>query len=285
MKKVLITGKTSYIGTEFRKWIESTSEKFEIDTISIRDDSWKGINFNQYDTILHLAGIAHVSRDPKMEKEYYRVNRDLTVALAKKAKLEGATHFIFMSSIIVYGDSKKSKTIITSETIPNPSNFYGKSKLEAEKELLKLQSRDFNIAIIRPPMIYGKDSKGNYPRLSKIARKLPVFPNIKNERSMLHISNLCEFLKLLVADGNKGIFFPQNKEYTNTSLMVKKISKIHNKRIHLTKVFNPLLVFLINKNEIVNKLFGNLVYDKNLSNYISDYQIISLDKSIELTEL
>ena len=95
--------------------------------------------------------------------------------------------------------------------------------------------------MLRPPMIYGKGSKGNYPLLAKLAKKLPVFPDIKNERSMLHIDNLCEFLRLLMLDGGGGIHYPQNREYVRTSDMVRMIAKETGHRIWVTKLLNPVV--------------------------------------------
>jgi UDP-glucose 4-epimerase len=137
----------------------------------MRDGSWKNHDFFQYDVVFHVAGIAHVSSDPKLEDLYYKVNRDLTVQTAAKAKAEGVSQFIFMSSIIVYGDGGTKKVVIDSNTVPNPSNFYGDSKLQAENGIKPMQTEEFNIAIIRPPMIYGNGSKGNYPRLARLAKK------------------------------------------------------------------------------------------------------------------
>lgn len=193
MKKILITGANSYIGTSFEKWLNNWTNEYSVDTIDMKDPSWKEKKFSGYDVIFHVAGIAHVSTDPKMEDLYYKVNRDLTIETAQKAKLDGVKQFIFMSSIIVYGDSShiNKKRVIDKNTIPEPSNFYGNSKLQAEEGIIKLQDDSFNIVVLRPPMIYGKSSKGNYQLLSKIAKKSPIFPNIENERSMLHIDNLC----------------------------------------------------------------------------------------------
>ena len=200
MKKILITGANSYIGTSLEKWLGRYPDKYSLDTVDMRDDSWKEKYFSEYDVVFHVAGIAHVSSDPKMEDLYYKVNRDLTIDVAKKAKNAGVKQFIFMSSIIVYGDSSNinEKRVIDKNTILDPSNFYGDSKLQAEEGIKPLGSDDFKIVILRPPMIYGKDSKGNYPKLAKAAQKLPVFPNIDNQRSMLHIDNLCEFIKLMI---------------------------------------------------------------------------------------
>src|SRR5699024_10434376 len=130
---------------------------YQTEKLSLRDGLWKEKDFSTYDVVVHVAGIAHVSTDPKMEELYYQVNRDLTIDVAKKAKDEGAKQFIFLSSIIVYGDQPSESGIIDQDTIPNPDNFYGKSKLEAEEGIKNMECGDFKIVILRPPMIYGKD--------------------------------------------------------------------------------------------------------------------------------
>ncbi|QXN87163.1 NAD-dependent epimerase/dehydratase family protein [Tetragenococcus halophilus] len=282
MKRILITGKNSYIGNSFSDWIEGDNN-FYVEKVSLRDDSWKKMNFSGFDVVLHVAGIAHVSSDPKMEGSYYKVNRDLTIEVAKKAKKEGVKQFIFMSSIIVYGNTDKIKGVISSDTLPKPSNGYGESKLQAEEGLRELQASHFDVAILRLPMIYGKESKGNYPRLSKLARVTPIFPNFSNKRSMLHIDNLCEFIKLLVANNEKGLFFPQNEEYVCTSEMVVLIANNSGKKLRLTRSFNPVIRKLM-KLELINKVFGNLVYEKKMSIYKDKYQIRNLEESIKLTE-
>lgn len=285
MKTILITGVNSYIGSSFKEYLADFPDQYSIDSISLRTDEWKEKDFTKYDVILHVAGIAHVSSDPKMEELYYKVNRDLTIEVAKKAKHEGVSQFVFMSSIIVYGDSAKDKNTIDENTIPVPSNFYGNSKLLAEEGLKPLNSDVFKVAIIRPPMIYGKDSKGNYPKLAEAARKLPIFPNIDNKRSMLHIDNLNEFIRLIIENKESGLYFPQNEEYVNTSEMVSLIAKVHGKNIKLTRIFNPILQTIGTRLGLINKVFGDLVYEKKLSRYKESYQIRSLKESIELTEV
>jgi len=284
MKKILITGVNSYIGNSLVNWLDKYPKDYLVDKVSLKCDTWKGKDFSKYDVIIHVAGIAHVSRNPSMEETYYRVNRDLTIEIAKKAKDEGVDQFIFLSSIIVYGENIEANGMITSDTQPQPSNFYGKSKLQAENGIVPLADSNFNVVILRPPMIYGKNSKGNYPKLSKAAQKLPVFPNINNSRSMLHIDNLSEFIKLMIDNREHGLFFPQNQEYVNTSEMVKIISKVHGKNIKLTKLFNPIINLMHNKIGIINKVFGNLVYEQNMSDYKVNYRIRNFKKSIELTE-
>ncbi len=285
MKKILITGKDSFVGTSFEKWLNKVEDQYKVDTIDMRDENWKKHDFSEYDSVLHVAGIAHVSTDPKMEELYYKVNRDLTIEVAKKAKLEGVSQFVFMSSIIVYGDATKKKTVITRETVPTPKNFYGKSKLEAEQGITTLQDDKFNVVVIRPPMIYGKGSKGNYNRLAKFAKKYPIFPKVKNERSMIYIDNLSEFIRLMIENNEQGLFFPQNKEYVCTSEMVKLIAKANGRKVRLTRLFNPCLWLLGVFSGVINKVFGNLVYDKEISDFSVKYSNISFKKSIEEIEM
>lgn len=287
MKKILITGANSYIGTSFEKWLQRYDKKYIIKTIDMQSDSWKKRDFSEFDVVFHVAGIAHVSSSLGLEDLYYRVNRDLTIETALKAKAEGVKQFIFMSSIIVYGESSPTnrKKVIDRNTIPEPSNFYGKSKLQAEEGILSLENEIFRVVILRPPMIYGKGCKGNYAKLSELCRKLPVFPDIDNERSMLFIDNLCEFIRLVIDNDERGVFFPQNKEYVKTTEIVRLISEIHGKKILLTKVFNPILQLMSSSVNLVNKVFGNLAYDKAMSCYDkANYQLKSFRETIELTE-
>lgn len=285
MKKILITGKNSYVGNSFAEWSQQYPDQYEIDKISLRNDAWKEVDFSKYDVVLHVAGIAHVSTDPNMEELYYKVNRDLTVEVAKKAKKQGVAQFIFMSSIIIYGEATSYKKVIHRDTVPTPANFYGKSKLEAEKSIQPLEDENFRIAIIRPPMIYGKDSKGNYPKLAKAAQKLPFFPDFPNKRSMLHIDNLSEFIRLMIDNKESGVFFPQNKEYVKTSEMVRLIGEAHGKKVKMVKIFNSIIKLFMSRVTIFNKVFGNLVYDSNLSKYKENYVVRNLKSSISATEL
>ena len=286
MKRILITGANSYIGTSFEKWVAQWPEDYQVETVGTRNGEWKELDFSPYDVVFHVAGIAHQDAKADQEELYYKVNRDLTIEIAEKAKAEGVKQFIFMSSMIVYGASSKigETKVITRDTVPEPINFYGNSKLQAEQGILPLQSEGFNVVVIRPPMIYGKDSKGNYPLLAKFAKITPIFPNIENKRSMLHIDNLTEFIRLMIDNAEHGIFFPQNREYTKTAEMVKVIADVKGKKICLTKLFNPFLVGLGGKVNVINKVFGSLLYSKEISFYKHDYQLNDLRASIINTE-
>lgn len=279
MKKILITGDKSYVGTSVTNYLnQNYPNDYIIDEISVRDDNWKMHDFSKYDVIFHVAGIAHVSTDPKMKDLYYKVNRDLTIEVAKKSKEDNVSQFIFMSSMIVFGKPKDG--LVNSETKPNPENFYGQSKLEAEKGIEILNSDDFKVVILRPPMIYGPGSKGNYPRLAKLAKITPIFPNYPNKRSMLFIDNLAIFIKDIIDNDRMGIFHPQNNEYVQTSSLVKEIANVHNHKLWTTKIFNPI-IGLFKNIDLINKIFGNLYYVENNRNI----EFIDFKESIKKTQV
>lgn len=279
MKNVLITGKNSYIGTNFKNWLNA--EEYNIDEIEMKNGEWKTENFAKYDSVLHVAGIAHVSADPKLKDLYYEVNRNLAIEVAKKAKEEGVKQFIFMSSMIIYGkDAKIGKTkVISKNTVPSASDFYGQSKLEADLEIQKLQDNNFKIVIIRTPMVYGPNCKGNFPRLKKLARITPIFPDIENQRSMIYIDNLCEFFKQVIDKELTGMFFPQNREYVSTKEIIRILAEQQGKKVHFTKIFNPIIKLFSNFIGIINKMFGNKTYEKGLSGDFS-YIVVENEESI-----
>lgn len=289
MKKILITGAGSYIGTSFEEYMKQWPDKYQVDTLDMIGDDWMKYDFSSYDTVYHVAGIAH-SDNGKISKEkaklYYEVNTKLTIRTAMKAKKSGVKQFIFMSSAIVYGDSAPigKKKIITRNTPVNPANCYGDSKVKAERGLKKLEDENFKVVILRPPMIYGKGSKGNYPLMSKLAQKLPVFPKVDNCRSMLYIENLMEFVRLMIENEEQGTFWPQNAEYSNTSELVRMIAAEHGKRIVLVKGATLPLKMVGIATGLVDKAFGNLAYDQSLSEYKENYRIANLRRSIMLTE-
>lgn len=289
MKRILITGANSYIGTSFEAYMSQWPDRYQVDTVDMIDGSWREKSFAGYDAVYHVAGIAH-SDNGKISDEkkalYYAVNTDLTIETAKKAKAEGVKQFIFMSSAIVYGDSAPigKKKIITKDTPVSPANCYGDSKVQAENGIRPLEDENFKVVILRPPMIYGKGSKGNYPTLSKMAQKLPIFPYVENERSMLYIENLTEFVRLMIENEERGTFWPQNKEYSNTSEVVRMIAEARGRKIRLIRGFTWAVKFMGCFTGLVNKAFGNLTYEQEISEYAEDYRMFRLRESIQRTE-
>ncbi len=277
MKRILITGKNSYVGKSLEKWLENNPDHYFIDSISLRDESWKEMDFSKYDVVFHVAGIAHIRETKENSHLYYSINRDLAYEVAKKAKINGIKQFIFLSSMSVYG--MESGTI-NADTPLNPKNNYGKSKLQAEKLIASIEEENFKIVTLRPPMIYGKGCKGNYTKLANIAVKTPIFPNICNKRSMIYIDNLCELIRILIDNSSNGIYLPQNKEQVCTSELVKMIAEMHGKKVKLTTVFNPLISFV--QTNLIKKVFGDLVYE--VYEPKMNYHVYDFKSSISLTE-
>lgn len=261
MKRILITGANSYIGTSFKKYIEENySNEFQIDTIDIKDDYWKEKSFKEYDALLHVAGIAHRKETKENAQLYYEINRDLTVEVASKAKIEGVKQFIFLSSMSVYG---KETGVITKETEPKPKTNYGKSKLQAEEGINKLRDEHFLVCILRPPMVYGEGCKGNYQIIVKLVKKFPIFPRIYNKRSLIHIDVLNSFIKKAVDQKFNGLFFPQNTRYVSTVDLAKDIALRLNKKIYFSFLLGLLVIIIRPFSKKIKKAFGNLVFDGN----------------------
>ena len=261
----------------FKQYIKEHSNDYyaeELDTIDYDDSKH---DFSDFDTIVYVAGIAHIKETKSNAHLYYDINRDLTARIAEKAKNEGVRHFIFLSSMSVYG---METGVITPTTIPSPKNSYGKSKLQAEELLTSLSDNSFKITIVRPPMVYGKNCKGNFQTVVKLVNKLPVFPKVNNIRSMIHIDNLCNFIKMCVDESKTGIFCPQNKEYVNTSTMAKAIASHKNKKLFLSRLLGCAVFVFRPFSSMLKKAFGNLTY-KDFESDDFSYCIIDQASSFE----
>ena len=278
MTNVLITGADSYIGTHIAAYLP---EK----TYAVRQlDLRRGLDpraFEGQDVVIHVAGIAHQKETPQNKGLYQSVNCDLAVETAELAKKRGVKQFIFFSSMSVYG---KTTGRITAETQPAPNTHYGKSKWDAEQKMAALADDSFRIATLRPPMIYGKGCRGNYPRLSALAKKLPVFPQVQNQRSMLYIGTLCEFVMQLIESGKGGLYFPQNREYVNTTEMVTAIARCHGKKLRVLPGFGWLIRMAESRVGMAGKVFGTLTYDMSMSRAFADAGQLSFEETIRRTE-
>ncbi len=285
MKKVLITGVGSYIGTKVEEWLKRSPDLFEVDSVDTMNDNWKKADFSKYDVVYNVAGIAHVKAKKGEAPLYYAVNRDMVIDIAKTAKAAGVKQFIHMSSMIVYKEVKTLEgKIIHRDTVPAPNGFYGDSKLQGELGIKELQSSSFKVCILRPPMIYGPGCRGNFPRLVWLATKTPVFPAWHNRRSMLYIDNLCEFVKQVIVNEVKGIVFPQNAEYADTCEIIRYYSKRYGRKIWFTRLLNPLIWMTGSLLRPVGKMFSDSTYDMEMSIYPFDYQVVGLEGSYKNVE-
>lgn len=271
--KVLLVGKDSYIGNHIEEWLSSKGMKvYQLDVLT---EEWKSYDYSEFDSIVHVAGIVH-RPDCKDWDLYKRVNTDMPIEIATMAKKQGVRQYVFFSTMGVYGIEKRLYPNTIDKSTPlNASSMYSRSKLLAEKGLCKLQDKSFNVAIIRPPSVYGKGCRGNYiPEFSKVVKKIPIIPlayqNVK--QSMIYIDNLCELVSLVVADNYKGIYCPQDERSVSAVEILDAIAKgLNLKRPH-SRVFG-IIVRLLSFIDIINKAYGGVEYKNNLSN-INGYKYV-----------
>lgn len=257
MKKLLITGANGFIGSHF---INQYKETYNIKTFSFLKDDFETIDYNEMDAIIHLSALVH-QMDGASASEYEKVNVTQTLQLAKKAKDAGVRHFIFMSTVKVYGE--ESDTIYTETTPCHPKDDYGMSKLHAEQELQALENEHFIVSIIRTPIVYGAGVKANINNLINLIQKVPVLPfkNTKNQRSMVYVGNLCALLEKILEQQESGIFLACDDTSLSTTQFIREITLALGKKCYLINIplFENLLKYL--KPTFYQRLFGNLIVD------------------------
>lgn len=284
MKRVLITGANSYVGTNVEKWLMKEPDKYYVETLDMKNPNWKDFDFSRFDVVFHVAGIVHIKETKENKELYYLINQDMAIETAKKAKNSGVSQFILMSTMNVYGLKKGA---ISAKTRLNPISEYGKSKRNAEVAIQSLDSSAFKVVIVRPPMIYGPEAVGNYLQLSKFVKKFRIFPKINNKKSFVFIDHFSEFIRIIVSTSARGIFHPQNSFLVSATSIVEEIDKLYSKKILISRVFNFIILFsFINK---VSKIFSSLYYDKSLYTeqelqIIKDSSLYDFKKTIKLTE-
>lgn len=272
-KRMLIVGAGSYIGNAVKDYLSKTKQ-YHVDEIDAVNLVPKAEMFRGYDIVFYVAGIAHRKETKENEPLYYKVNRDLAIATARVAKEAGAGHFLLLSSMSVYGVATG---YITKDTKTAPNTHYGKSKLQADNAIWNMRDEKFWVTILRPPMVYGRNCKGNYQLLRKFSVKTPFFPYVRNERSMIYIGNLCAFIRSVAEKQKEGVFFPQNSRYVCISEMVKCIAALNGREIRIVDGFG--FIFKHMPFPILKRVFGSLVYER--TEPVGAY---SFKKSMEETE-
>ena len=285
-KRIFITGENGYIGTHIKEWLCNYEEQYDVAMLNLRTEEWKNISFKDVDVIIHTAGIVHSPEITDWDI-YKKVNVDLTFALAQKAKKEGVSQFIFMSTMAVYGKGKRlSQNIIDENTEICPIGFYGKSKYIAEQKILQLQSKDFKVVIIRPPNVYGKNCKGGYiSGFKSVASKLPVlpyaYPHIK--QSTLYIDNLCELVRLIIVNEETGFFMPQDKIAVSAVELLTAITGSMGKKTPKSRLLG-LGIYLLSFLPIVKKAYGGVAYCEKMTVYYNnDYVVVDFKEGIRRT--
>lgn len=259
--KLLLTGSTGFVGTHF---IDKYKDKYNIQKFSFLNDDFSTLDATGVDVVFHLSALVHQMGGASAE-EYEKVNVTQTLELAEKAKESGVKQFVFMSTVKVYGE--ETDDVYTENSECYPEDEYGKSKLKAEQELLKLESEDFVVSIVRTPIVYGYGVKANIKNLVSLVKKVPVLPfgAIENRRSMVYIGNLCHLVDVVIEQEKSGIFLASDDEPLSTTRLIEFVAKNLDKKIYLIKIpfFDTLLKLL--KPSFRKRLYCSLEVDNTLT--------------------
>ena len=279
MKKVLVIGEHSYIGNCFDLYCSNEdNQRFKIDKVGAANGAWKQYNFETYDVVFLVAAIVHKKETNHIKSLYKKVNRDMAVEVAQKAKNAKVKQFVFLSTMAVF-DVKEER--ITKNTKPRPATFYGKSKLVAERKLIEMSNSEFFVTIIRPPMVYGSNCPGNFAKLKKMAKYIMIFPKIENQRSMIYIETLCAYIANMMNNPSTGIYHVQNSKYVNTSDMFIKIRKAYGKHTYIILGFQTIIRYMTKRSSLLRKIFGNCYYDNELLEEVKRYYRVENEVSFE----
>jgi nucleoside-diphosphate-sugar epimerase len=282
--RILLTGSNGFIGGYFLKEYKNI---FEFKKFSFLHNNIENLNLKNINTIVHCGALVHQINNSPTYDEYLEVNVNQAMVLAEKAKQSNVNHFIFLSTVKVYGE--KIKTVLNENSKTNPQNYYSKSKLKAEEMLKSIESPEFKITIIRTPLVYGPGVKANFLMLIKLIKFFPIIPlgGINNKRSMIFVGNLCDMLFQIINKKAKGLFIAKDDLSLSISELVKLSAKAMQKKVYLFRF--PLLVFLIKifYSSIYNKLFLSYEFDntstmKNLNIKKNKFtNQLALEKTLE----
>ena len=261
--KILVTSADGFIENRF---LEYNQAKFSIQLINIQDiDIIESSAFKGVDCVIHLASKV---QDPKCTDEsvYNKANVEVTKKMANKAKSAGVSHFVYLSTIKVYGEC--GNQILNEFSNCNPTDAYGKSKLLAENYLQSISNETFKIAILRATMEYGPNSKGNLYKLIKLAdKKTPLpFGGIYNKRSLVFVDNLIEYINRIMVQKSEGIFIAVDPDTISTTKMLSTIqlALFNYKKLFCIPLFIRKIINIV-KPDLYNRLFESLEFDNTKS--------------------
>ena len=290
---ILITGIHGFVGSSLVSVLKIQHFIYGLDIVSPDlEGVVKTFNWNEMekmpavDVIIHLAGKAHDTKNITSQDEYFDINVGLTRKIFQYFLESSATKFIFFSSVKaitdrVYGNQ------LTEEEIPNPQTPYGKSKLEAEKYILKQQlSNAKKVFILRPCMIHGPGNKGNLNLLYKLVQKGIPWPlgAYNNKRSFSTMDNLSFIIDQLIKKNIvPGIYQVADDETLSTNDLIHLIADSLHRKIRIWNV-SPIIINLFAK---TGDTFGLSLNSERIQKLTENYVVSNtkLKRALEIEKM
>ncbi|MCU0460402.1 MAG: NAD-dependent epimerase/dehydratase family protein [Bacteroidales bacterium] len=260
-EKILITGSQSFVGTNYIRY----SKFRNIDEVSLFENTPNEIDYKSYDVVIHLVAIVHQTRRAN-DSEYFKINRDLCIEVAKEAKRAGVKQFLFLSTVKVYGSFHSNSEPWNESSACFPEDAYGKSKYEAEKILRTLEDENFTVSIIRTPLVYGEGVRANMKSIIKLVEKSIILPfkDIRNKRNFTSAENLVAFIDRIIDLNASGTFIAMDKIAISTTDLVKMISENLGRKIYLFRTPNFIIkIGMIIMPSFFERLYGSYEMDNS----------------------
>ncbi len=248
---ILITGIHGFVGSNLVIALGKQYALYGLDIMVPEKEGvmktflWKDIeegtsskNLPKFDTIIHLAGKAHDTKNQSAAQAYFDINIGLTQKIFDFFLKSSAKKFIFFSSVKAASDSVVGD-ILTENVIPAPIGPYGESKIRAEEYILNKLTDDKQVYILRPCMIHGPGNKGNLNLLYNVVKKGIPWPlgAFENRRSFTSIDNLCYVVEgLLTKDVPSGIYHMGDDEAMSTNELITIICEVMGNKPHIWKI-------------------------------------------------
>lgn len=197
-------------------------------------------------TIVHLAGRAHVIDAADDDAAYRAANVDATERLAQAGVAAGVRRFVFASTVKVNGEATARGRPFQPDDPPAPHDAYARSKLAAERALLRVaDGTPMRPLILRLPLVHGPGARGNFGRMVEAvaARRWLPFAAIDNRRSLIGLPNLIDALGAAIdaPPAAVGVHFVADAHSVSTPDLVRAIARAIEVRPRLVPVPVALL--------------------------------------------
>lgn len=277
--KILITGINGFVGSNLVQDLKNEHILYGLDIITPEIEgvrhtySWDDLDkelIDDIDTIIHLAGIAHDTKNQTKEEDYISINTKLTQKVFDYFLKSSASKFIFFSSVKAVADFVQEK-VLYEDVVPNPKGPYGVSKLMAEDYIMKHLPTNKSVYILRPSMIHGPGNKGNLNLLFKVIQAGIPWPlgAFENKRSFTSIDNLCFIIEnIVIKNIPTGVYNIADDEAISTTELIHLICSVLNKKARVWRLPKLLISIFASIGSVLRLKLNTDRLNKLTENYL-----------------